>query len=43
MEMFIKMVGLGYIFNFRLFKGKNSYFKDSWNILEFIIVGTSLI
>ena len=31
-EMFLKILGLGFIF------GENSYLKNSWNKLDFIIV-----
>lgn len=36
-EMVLKILGLGFIF------GKNSYLKDSWNVLDFVIVVTSLM
>jgi len=36
-EMAFKIFGLGFIFN------KNSYLRDYWNILDFIIVGTGYI
>ena len=35
--MVLKILGLGFIF------GKNSYLKDSWNVLDFVIVVTSLM
>lgn len=35
LEMIIKVLGLGFIL------GKNAYLKDSWNILDFIIVISS--
>ena len=34
-EMNMKIVGMGFIF------GKDSYLRDSWNILDFLIVITS--
>lgn len=34
-EMFLKILGLGFIV------GENSYLKDSWNILDFVIVVSS--
>jgi hypothetical protein len=36
-EMVLKILGLGFIF------GKTAYLKDSWNILDFVIVVTSLM
>jgi hypothetical protein len=36
-EMVLKILGLGFIF------GKNTYLKDSWNVLDFVIVVTSLM
>ena len=33
--MGLKIIGLGFIF------GKNSYLRDSWNILDFVIVTTA--
>ena len=36
-EMVLKILGLGFIF------GKNAYLKDSWNVLDFVIVVTSLM
>ena len=35
LEMIMKIVGMGFIF------GKDSYLRDSWNILDFLIVITS--
>lgn len=35
MEMILKILGLGFIM------GQQAYLKDSWNILDFIIVGSS--
>lgn len=34
-EMSLKIIGLGFIFN------KGSYLRDSWNILDFIIVSSA--
>ena len=36
-EMVLKILGLGFFF------GKGAYIKDSWNILDFVIVVTSLM
>jgi hypothetical protein len=36
-EMILKIVGLGFIF------GKNSYIKNPWNMLDFIIVMSGLM
>ena len=36
-EMFFKIFGLGFIFN------KGAYLRDSWNILDFIIVVSAYI
>lgn len=36
-EMVLKIVGLGFIF------GKGAYLRDSWNILDFIIVGSAYL
>jgi len=36
-EMVLKILGLGFIF------GKTAYLKDSWNILDFVVVVTSLM
>lgn len=35
--MCIKIVALGFVFN------KGAYLRDSWNLLDFVIVGTSLL
>lgn len=35
--MAVKIIAFGFIF------GKNSYLRDSWNVLDFIIVSTSLM
>lgn len=35
-EMVLKIIGMGFYFS------ENAYIKDSWNILDFIIVTTSL-
>jgi hypothetical protein len=37
MEMSIKIIAFGFIFS------PNAYLKDAWNILDFIIVSTSLL
>lgn len=37
-EAFLKIVALGFIIN-----GKNSYLRDSWNVLDFSIVLISLV
>ncbi len=36
-EMSLKILGMGFLFN------KKSYLRDRWNILDFIIVSTSLL
>ena len=36
-EMVIKILALGFIFN------EGSYLRDSWNILDFVIVASSLL
>jgi len=36
-EMFLKIVGMGFIF------GKGAYLRDSWNILDFVIVGSAYL
>ena len=36
-EMFLKISGMGFIFN------KKSYLRDSWNILDFVIVVSAYI
>ena len=36
-EMVLKILGLGFIFN------KGAYLRDSWNILDFVIVGSAYI
>ena len=36
-EMFLKILALGFIF------GKGAYLKDSWNILDFVIVGSAYL
>jgi hypothetical protein len=36
-EMVLKILALGFIFN------KGSYLRDSWNILDFIIVGSAYL
>ena len=38
LEAVLKIVALGFLLN-----GKRSYLRDSWNILDFIIVFTSLL
>lgn len=35
--MCVKIVAFGFVFN------KGAYLRDSWNFLDFIIVGTSLL
>lgn len=35
--MFLKIIGLGFFFN------KKAYLKDTWNILDFIIVSTAYL
>lgn len=35
LEMFIKIMGLGFILN------EGAYLRDSWNILDFVIVVSS--
>lgn len=36
-EMSLKIIGLGFIFS------KGSYLRDGWNILDFVIVSTTLL
>ena len=36
-EMSLKILGLGFIFN------KKAYLRDGWNVLDFIIVGGALL
>ena len=37
LEMIIKIMGLGFFF------GENAYLKDSWNVLDFVIVISSYL
>ena len=36
-EMVLKITGLGFIF------GKDAYIRDAWNVLDFVIVTSSLL
>ncbi len=36
-EMILKIIGLGFVFN------KGSYLRDPWNLLDFIIVTSSYL
>lgn len=36
-EMCLKILGMGFLFN------KGAYLRDSWNILDFIIVGSAYL
>jgi len=36
-EMSLKIIGLGFIFN------RGAYLRDTWNILDFVIVATAYI
>lgn len=36
-EMFIKIIALGFIFN------KGSYMRDMWNIIDIVIIGTGYL
>ena len=36
-EMGLKIIGLGFIFN------RGAYLRDTWNILDFVIVATAYI
>ena len=36
-EMILKIIGLGFIF------GEDAYLRDSWNILDFVIVLSAII
>jgi hypothetical protein len=36
-EAFIKIIALGFVF------GKDAYLKESWNILDFVIVVSSIL
>jgi hypothetical protein len=38
LEMIVKVIALGFMFN-----GRNSYIKNGWNQLDFIIVIASII
>jgi hypothetical protein len=37
MEMVLKILGLGFVFN------KGAYLRDPWNILDFVIVMTGYL
>ena len=42
--MVLKIFALGYdLFIFRFILNTNSYLRDNWNVLDFIIVVTSII
>lgn len=36
-EMSLKIIGLGFIFN------RGAYLRDAWNVLDFVIVATAYI
>jgi voltage-dependent calcium channel L type alpha-1D len=40
-ELIMKVISMGFVYNWE--NNKNSYLRNSWNILDFLVVTTSVL